>query len=119
MFLKHLLRFLQLFEKHNVKKKNVIKLKSPGELQVCMRVCVCVCARVRCAYVHYVCMCVYVFVFVCAHMGVCAYMHACAVYTHVCILIFDRKYWILPGTSWKKFRLIHRGSVTTLNLRES
>ena len=67
-------RFLQLFEKHNVKKKNVIKLKSPGELQVCVCVrvsvccvCVCLCACVRvCARVC-VCLCLYV----CACVSMC------------------------------------------------
>ena len=32
-----------------MKKKNVIKLKSPGELQVCVRVCVTLCV---CTYVY-------------------------------------------------------------------
>ena len=47
-------RFLQLFEKYNVKRKNVIKLKSPGELQVlCLSVCLSLLFCV-CQYLHHV-----------------------------------------------------------------
>ena len=43
-----------------MKKKNVIKLKSPGELQVlCMCICVCACACVRVSASVCACACVH------------------------------------------------------------